>query len=91
MSEGQEIQTLNQKAKEAYEIGDFVTAAKYFSEAADACEAAGNALDAAEQRNNASVSFLQSGNAKDAYDVVKGTAEIFASNGDIHRKALALC
>lgn len=73
-------------AAQAYESGDFERAAKLYAEAAAGIEGP----EAAELRNNASVAWLQAGNADAAHQAVRGTAEIFAQAGDLRRQALAL-
>ena len=81
---------LARQGKKAYEQADYAAAAQVFEQAAAACDAEGAALDAAEMRNNASVSWLQHGNAQKALDVLAGTAALFEAANDLRRYGLAL-
>ncbi len=79
-----------EQASQRYQEGDFEQAARLFSEAAQAYQEAGNAIDAAEIRNNQSVALLQNGDSQGALDAVLGTDVVFAEAGDIRRQGLAL-
>ncbi|GAB4479691.1 MAG: hypothetical protein OHK0031_00240 [Anaerolineales bacterium] len=81
-----DTKSLSDHAAQAYQTGDFERAATLYAQAAAGLQGA----EAAELQNNASVSWLQAGNAQAAYDAVSGSAEIFAAQGDIRRQALAL-
>lgn len=90
MTESQAPQSLSQQAAEAYQLGDFEQAASHFGAAAEAFLNAGNLLDAAEMKNNASVCLLRAGKKQEAYDIVTDTYQVFAEHADTRRKALAL-
>jgi tetratricopeptide (TPR) repeat protein len=75
------------QADQAYQAGDFESAARLYGEAASAFKAAGSELEAAEARNNQSVAYLQAGQARLALEAAAGTAEIFGS--DVQRQAIA--
>ena len=81
--------TLAADAARVYQEGDFDNAARLFGEAASAFQAQGNALDAAEMKNNQSVAFLQSGDAQASLDAALGTPEIFSTSGDFRREGMA--
>ena len=82
--------TLADDGKKEYEKGDFTAAAGLFSQAAEAYAARGDALNAAEMKNNESVAFLQAGNAREAFQATDGTEEVFQKAGDIKRQAVAI-
>jgi hypothetical protein len=89
MAEISDPKALAVQADQAYQEGDFESAARLYGEAASAFTAAKAALEAAEARNNQSVAYLQAGNGKLALEAAAGTAEIFASAGDARRQAIA--
>jgi len=84
------LQDLVSKAKQAFGVKDFDLAAEAFSQAVVECEAKGDALNAAEMRNNLSVALLQGGKAPEAYAAVAGSEEVFAKAGDRQREAMAI-
>jgi len=77
------------QGKQAYISKKYDQAASAFTEAASAYEALDDALNAAEMKNNLSVTLLQAGKAQAAYDAVAGTDEVFAQAGDVKRQAMA--
>ncbi|NCP86373.1 MAG: hypothetical protein CO094_00505 [Anaerolineae bacterium CG_4_9_14_3_um_filter_57_17] len=81
-----DTKSLADNAAQAYQTGDFERAATLYTQAAAGVQG----VEAAELKNNASVSWLQAGNAQAAYDAVQDTAEVFAAAADIRRQALAL-
>lgn len=81
---------LSEEAKAAYDRGDFLAAARSFSSAAEGLRLTKDELEAAEAANNASVAYLQAGEAEEALTVVEGTAAIFAAAGDLRRQGMAL-
>ena len=83
------LQALVSQGKQAFDGRKFDQAAEAFSQAASEYEASGDALSAAEMRNNLSVALLQGGKAPEAYEAVTGTEEIFARAGDVRREAMA--
>lgn len=90
MAETGSIHPLVTEARAAYQRGDYADAARGFEAAAQGYETAGDHLEAAEMRNNASVAHLQSGDGKAALDAAQGTPEIFAASGDVRRQGMAL-
>jgi len=61
-----------------------------FLQAVHAFESVHDELNAAEMRNNRSVALLQWGKAKEAFEAVEGTEEIFEKAGDIRRRGMAV-
>lgn len=90
MTESLSALELAKQAGQAYASGDYPTAAGLFAQAAAAQETGNQPLEAAEMRNNQSVALLQAGDARQALDVVQGTAAIFAGAGDVRRHGFAL-
>ncbi len=80
----------SEKGKKAFELGDFEAAIQAFSEAANAYAEEGKELDAAEERNNLSVAFLQVEKAEESLEAANGTELIFAEANDPLRQAMAL-
>lgn len=81
---------LSTQASQLYQEGDFTQAANLFAEAAQAYQAAGNLVEAAEMRNNQSVALLQDDDADGALKAVLGTDAVFAEAGDVRRQGLAV-
>ena len=90
MSEQSDPKSLSENADRVYQEGDFENAARLYGEAASVFQGQGNLTVAAEMKNNQSVAFLQADNAQSAYDVVAGTAEVFAAAADVRRQGIAL-
>ena len=84
-----EPKQLVEQGKQAFAAKKYDQAASAFTEAASAYEALDDALNAAEMKNNLSVTLLQEGKAQAAYDAVTGTDEVFAQAGDVKRQAMA--
>lgn len=87
--------TLNQaqvdkEAKDAYQRGDFETAAKLFQAAAQNYAAGGDKVNEAEMLNNCGVAYLRLGDGTAALKAVEATPATFAAAGDIRRQGLAL-
>jgi tetratricopeptide (TPR) repeat protein len=78
------------EAKNAYLRKDFSAAADAYQAAAASFSSKGDELSAAEMKNNASVAYLQAGNAELALDSALITDQVFASVGDTRRQAIAL-
>lgn len=90
MSENLTSQELAKQATTAYRDGEYAVAAGLFARAAEGYARLGDALDAAEMRNNQSVALLQAGDAASALAVVQQTAVLFKEAGDIRRAGFAL-
>ncbi len=86
----EEIETIRQQAVKDYNKRKFDAALDGFNTCLVFYENAGDELLAAEMRNNISVTLLGRKEAREAYDIVKGTDEIFASHGDRRRQAMAM-
>lgn len=81
---------LAEQGKSAFENKKFVEAAELFHQAAEGYLLARSVLMAAEMKNNMSVAFLQAGKPREALDAALGTDQIFESEKDIKRQAMAL-
>ena len=78
------------QGEQAFAAEEYDQAASYFTQAASVYEAQDDALNAAEMKNNLSVSLLQAGKAQAALDAAAGTDEIFAQAEDVKRQAMAV-
>jgi tetratricopeptide (TPR) repeat protein len=85
-----DIQTITQKAWEAYQNEDYETAASAFSAAVETLTDESQILQQAEMKNNLSVAYLKAGKPQQAYQAALGTDQIFAQAGDLKRQAMAL-
>jgi tetratricopeptide (TPR) repeat protein len=83
-------QQLAKEGRSAYQRGDYESAARAFQAASQSYQTSKEIAYAAEMANNASVAFLKAGDAQAALQAVEGTAEVFATEGDIRRQAMAL-
>ena len=81
---------LSEQAKQLYQSGDFPAAARTFAEASASFAAAGDALMAAEMKNNQSVALLRDKQAQAALEAAQGTEIVFAKAGDARREGMAL-
>jgi tetratricopeptide (TPR) repeat protein len=79
-----------EKAKRIYADGEYILAARSFSEAAGAYAAAGDPLMAAEMNNNQSVALLRAKDAQAALEAAQDTDKIFAKSSDHRRQGMAL-
>ncbi|MGZ9235499.1 MAG: hypothetical protein ACXW4E_08240 [Anaerolineales bacterium] len=86
----QNLITLAEEGKQAYEKRDYLAAADLFLQAAQAYASQQDMLNAAEMKNNRSVALLQGGKAKEALEATEGTEEIFQNAGDIKRQGIAV-
>ena len=90
MGERVSADRLLKQGKSLYEHGKFLEAAGSFEAARLAFLEAEDNLNAAEMANNASVAFLQAGEAEQALRSVEGTPGIFSEKGDLKRQGMAL-
>ncbi len=81
---------LAEQGRQEYEKGNFIAAARRFSQAAESYSNARDELNAAEMRNNQSVALLQAGKAREAFEATDGTEEIFQEAGDLKRQGIAV-
>jgi tetratricopeptide (TPR) repeat protein len=65
-------------------------AAGLFAASAVAYEHAGNALDAAEMKNNQAVVLLRMKTPQEALSLIEGTPAVFSAAGDLRRYGIAL-
>jgi tetratricopeptide (TPR) repeat protein len=83
-------QEIADRARTAYQAGDFLPAAGAYADAASLYAAEGDALMSAEMKNNQSVVLLRAGQAQAALDAARGTEKTFAAAGDSRRQGMAL-
>ncbi len=81
---------LSEEGTQAFQKGQYDSAAKSFSAAAEGYAAAGKPIDSAEMKNNQSVALLKAGDAQGALDAGAGTESIFRAAGDIRRQGFAV-
>ena len=81
---------ISDEARRLYQAGDFAGAAGAYGRAAAACTAAGDALQAAEMKNNQAVTLLRGRQAAAALEAVQGTDQVFEQAGDLRRQGMAL-
>ncbi len=81
---------LCKEGKSFYDRGDYLAAARAFEAAAQGYTLAGKVPEGAEAANNASVAYLQGGQAEAALKTLDGTAVVFADAGDLRRQGMAL-
>jgi tetratricopeptide (TPR) repeat protein len=90
MSESLSPEQIVTQAKAVYQQADFAAAAEAFGRAAAAYAAQGDALMAAEMKNNQSVALLRVRAPSAALEAVQGTDEVFAKVEDFRRQGMAL-
>ena len=90
MADQPSLLELSEQAKQLYQSGDFPAAARTFAEASASFAAAGDALMAAEMKNNQSVALLRDKQARAALEAAQGTEIIFSKAGDARREGMAL-
>ncbi len=81
---------LLKNAQSAYEEKEYRKATRLFQQAAEAAEIEGQALDAAEFKNNASVSALLAKDFPLAFSLAANTHQVFLDSGDLKRGGMAL-
>ena len=81
---------LAERGKSEYEKGNFRAAASLFSQSARVYRSVQDDLNAAEMKNNESVSWLQAGRVKEALQATDGTEAIFETAGDVKRQGIAI-
>ena len=85
-----ELTKLTDQGKQAFQEGRFEPAAYKFEAAADGYASLNDKLNAAELKNDLSVTFLKLGRAQAALDAVLGTEQVFAEANDRRREGMAL-
>jgi tetratricopeptide (TPR) repeat protein len=83
-------QEMTERAKQSYQVGDYLAAAQAFAEAAIAYAGTGDALMSAEMQNNRSVALLRAKQALAAFEAAQGTEKVFEDAGDFRRQGMAL-
>ena len=82
--------TIAETGKQEYEKGNYLAAADWFLQAAQAYASSQDELKAAEMKNNQSVALLQAGKAKEAFQATDGTEHVFEQAGDRKRQGIAI-
>jgi tetratricopeptide (TPR) repeat protein len=90
MATESELKQLSENGKQAFEAGEYESAADLFENAAQGYASLHDPLNAAELKNNESVALLKMGKAQEALDKVLGTQEIFAQARDLKRQGMAV-
>lgn len=85
-----DIETIKQQAIKDYNKRKYDAALDGFRVCLKHYREQDNELLAAEMCNNISVTLLGKKDAQEAYEIVKGTDEIFIQNGDRRRQGMAL-
>ncbi len=85
-----EITSLKVRSLKDYEHNHIQQALEGFQTCLKAYEEAGDALSAAEMRNNISVTYVKLKDGPQALAAVEGTDQIFLDHGDRKRQAMAL-
>jgi tetratricopeptide (TPR) repeat protein len=78
------------EGKLLFEAGRYESAAELFRAAADGYTALRDQANAAEQKNNLSVTLLKMDRAQEALDSAIGTDEVFARLKDLRRQGIAV-
>jgi len=81
---------LSESAWQSYRAAEYAAAAQTFDQAAAAYAAQGDALTAAEMKNNQSVALLRGKQPAAAFEAARGTETLFAGAGDPRRQGMAL-
>jgi tetratricopeptide (TPR) repeat protein len=85
-----ELQKLSENGKQAFEAGEYESAAAIFENAAQGYTSLNDHVNAAELKNNRSVALLKMGKAQEALDAALGTQEVFAQARDLKRQGMAI-
>jgi tetratricopeptide (TPR) repeat protein len=83
-------QEIVDRARQTYQAGDYLQAARAFAQAASAFASSGDLPMSAELKNNQSVALLLSGEPQAALEAVEGTETVFADSKDFRRQGMAL-
>jgi len=90
MATPKELEELGGQGKRDFHAGRYDAAAGRFRRAAEGYAELGDRVNAAEHRNNLSVTLLKLRRPEEAFNQVSGTDEVFASAGDKRRQGMAL-
>jgi tetratricopeptide (TPR) repeat protein len=83
-------QQLADEGQAEYKKAQYLSAARLYKAAADGYSARGEAIMAAEMANNCSVAYLKAGEAELALESAQSTDQLFETNGDRLRQAMAI-
>jgi tetratricopeptide (TPR) repeat protein len=90
MTTPSELMKIGETGKQAFNAGRYEAAGEAFRAAAEGYAKLGDSLNAAEQRNNLSVTLLKLRRPQEALEQVEGTEGVFAAAGDIKRHGMSL-
>jgi tetratricopeptide (TPR) repeat protein len=90
MTNESELKKLSENGKQAFEAGEYESAAALFENAAQGYSSLNDLLNAAELKNNRSVALLKMGKAQEALEAVLGTQDVFAQAKDLKRQGMAV-
>ncbi len=85
-----ELKKLADDGKQAFEAGQYESAANMFETAAQGYASLNDKANAAEMQNNLSVALLKLGRAQASLDAALGTDQAFARANDVKRQAMAV-
>jgi tetratricopeptide (TPR) repeat protein len=85
-----ELTALTDQGKQSFQAGQYDAAAGMFESAAQGYVELNDELNAAEAKNNLSVTLLKLGRQQAALDAASGTDQVFAAAGDLKRQGMAL-
>jgi len=85
-----ELLQIGETGKQDFAAGRYEAAAEAFRAAAQGYSNLGDSLNAAEQRNNLSVTLLKLRRPQEALEQVDGTDAVFAAAGDTRRQGMSL-
>ncbi len=85
-----QLKSIIETANQAYQKGDFQSAAEYFEKAQLSYAQSGDAINAAEMANNLSVARLRMNDGEGALSAAQGTEKVFEDIQDVKRQAIAL-
>ena len=90
MATPSELQKLAEEGKQAFNAGQYEPALTKFQAAAEGYAALGDQVNAAEMKNNQSVTLLKLGQGQAALDAALGTEQVFANANDLRRQGMAI-
>lgn len=85
-----ELKKLADDGKQAFEAGQYESAANTFETAAQGYASLNDKVNAAEMQNNLSVALLKLGRGQASLDAALGTDQVFARANDVRRQAMAV-
>jgi tetratricopeptide (TPR) repeat protein len=90
MMTASELTKLADEGKQAFQAGEYEPAAQKFEAAADGYASLNDKLNAAEMKNNLSVTLLKLGRGQAALEAVLGTEQVFGQANDRRREGMAV-